>query len=95
MKNYYVYIMASESNIIYIGMTNNLIRRVVEHKNEIIDGFTKRYKCNKLVYFESSCDVKSVLEREKQLKRWGRCKKIYLIENSNPEWKDLSIGIDY
>lgn len=90
MKTYYVYIMASWSKVIYIGMTNNLVRRVYEHKHEIIDGFTKKYQCKRLVFFESSNDVDSILEREKQLKRWGRHKKLVLIKRMNPDWKDLS-----
>jgi putative endonuclease len=82
--------MASLGDVLYIGMTNDLDRRVFEHKNEIIDGFTKKYRCHKLVYFESLSDVKSILEREKQLKRWGRAKKMNLIKLMNPEMKDLS-----
>ncbi|AKM82322.1 MAG: excinuclease ABC subunit C, putative endonuclease [Berkelbacteria bacterium GW2011_GWE1_39_12] len=94
MKTYYVYIMASFSRVLYIGITNDLARRVYEHKNELNDGFTKRYKCKKLVYFESSSDVNSILEREKQLKRWRRDKKIFLIEKDNSEWKDLSTSLE-
>jgi len=94
VKTYYVYIMASFSRVLYIGITNDLARRVYEHKNELNDGFTKRYKCKKLVYFESSSDVNSILEREKQLKRWRRDKKIFLIEKDNSEWKDLSTSLE-
>ncbi|HBO60912.1 TPA: hypothetical protein DD449_04480 [Candidatus Berkelbacteria bacterium] len=86
--------MASFSRVLYIGITNDLARRVYEHKNELNDGFTKRYKCKKLVYFESSSDVNSILEREKQLKRWRRDKKIFLIEKDNSEWKDLSTSLE-
>ena len=82
--------MASDSRVLYIGMTNNLIRRDYEHKNEFIDGFTKKHKCKSLVYFERSNSIESVLEREKQLKRWSRTKKKELIESLNPAWKDLS-----
>ena len=89
MKLYYVYIMTSPSRVLYIGMTDNLERRVSEHKQELLKGFTSKYKCKILVYFESSNDVSAVLEREKQLKRWNRQKKIDLIEKMNPEWKDL------
>lgn len=89
-KTYYVYIMASLSDVLYIGMTNDLERRVFEHKNGVVDGFTKKYRCYRLVCFESSNDVKSVLEREKQLKRWSRSKKLNLIKLTNPEMKDLS-----
>lgn len=91
---YYVYIMASMSDVLYIGMTNNLGRRAYEHKNNLVDGFSKKYYCHRLVYFELSNDVKSILEREKQLKRWSRQKKIALINNINPEWKDLSASLE-
>lgn len=90
MKTYYVYIMSSASRVLYIGMTNNLLRRIYEHKNELIEGFSKKYKCKRLVYFDQSNDVKSILEREKQIKRWNRKKKIELINTLNPEWEDLS-----
>ena len=82
--------MASETGTLYIGMTNNLERRVYEHKNNLIDGFTKKYKCHRLIYFEPSNDVKVILEREKQIKRWSRTKKIALIKEINPAMKDLS-----
>jgi len=90
MKIYYIYIMASISGILYIGMTNDLEIRVFEHKHELTDGFTKKYKCKILVYFESSNDVKVILEREKQLKRWNRKKKLALIRATNPKLQDLS-----
>jgi len=92
MKTYYVYIMASYNEVLYIGMTNDLIRRIYEHKRELVDGFTKKYKCHSLLYYESSNDVNVILEREKQLKRWGRTKKLTLIKETNPELKDLSAG---
>ncbi len=92
MDYYYVYILASDSNsTIYIGMTNDLQRRINEHKSDAIDGFTKRYKVHKLVYYENCLDVKEAIKREKQLKKWNRQKKNHLIETLNPEWKDLSI----
>lgn len=91
-KTYYVYIMSSNSGVLYIGMTNNLERRVYEHKKELIEGFTKKYKCKKLIYFEESNDIQSILNREKQLKKWSRQKKIDLINTINPEMKDLSIN---
>jgi putative endonuclease len=90
MKEYYIYIMASFSGVLYIGMTNNLIRRVYEHQNELIDGFSKKYKCKKLIYFESSTDVNSIIAREKQIKKWSRIKKLNLIKMKNPDMKDLS-----
>jgi len=91
VNDYYVYIMASNTNsTIYIGMTNDLERRVLEHKSGIIDGFTKKYNVHKLVYFEKTLDVETAINREKQLKKWRREKKNLLIEGMNPEWKDLS-----
>ena len=91
-KNYYVYIMTNCKNtVLYIGVTNNLERRVYEHKNKLIEGFSKRYNLNKLVYFECSQDIVIAIEREKQLKGWLRSKKISLIESVNPNWNDLAI----
>ena len=88
---YYVYIMTNKYNsVVYTGMTNNLEKRIYQHKNKIIDGFTKRYNVNKLVYFEDTKDVKEALEREKQLKKWSRQKKNDLINSMNPTWADLS-----
>ena len=90
MKSYYVYILASKRNgTLYIGVTNSLIRRVYEHKNGLIEGFTKKYKVHNLVFYERFDDVKSAIRHEKQLKRWNRKWKIELIEKDNPEWKDL------
>ncbi|MBU1026534.1 MAG: GIY-YIG nuclease family protein [Candidatus Margulisbacteria bacterium] len=90
-KTYYIYILASKRNgTLYIGVTNNLERRIYEHKNGLIKGFTKKYNVNQLVYFEEYTDVKEALIREKRLKKWNRSWKIDLIEKSNPEWKDLS-----
>ncbi|MDR4504070.1 MAG: GIY-YIG nuclease family protein [Candidatus Scalindua sp.] len=90
MKQYYVYILASKRNgTLYIGITNDLIRRVYEHKNNLVEGFTKKYRVHRLVHFESTLDVKAAIEREKCIKRWKRSWKIELIEEHNPEWKDL------
>ena len=87
---YYVYIMASRRNgTLYIGVTNNLIKRVYEHKNDLVEGFTKKYGVHRLVYYEQSGDVKSAIEREKRLKAWKRRWKLRLIEEMNPEWNDL------
>ena len=86
---YYVYFLASKSRVLYTGMTNNLERRVFEHKNDQTDGFTKQYRCHRLVYFESYDQVENAIDREKQLKRWNRAKKLFLIERSNPTWEDL------
>ncbi|MDO9541615.1 MAG: GIY-YIG nuclease family protein [Kiritimatiellia bacterium] len=90
MKSYYVYILASKRNgTLYIGVTNSLIRRVYEHKNGLIDGFTKKYNVNRLIYYEQFDDVNSAIHFEKKLKKWNRKWKLVLIERENPEWKDL------
>jgi putative endonuclease len=90
MNQYYVYILASKKNgTIYIGVTNNLIRRVYEHKEGLIDGFTKKYNVKKLVYFEIYNDIYEAIKREKAMKKWLRKWKIELIEKTNPGWKDL------
>ena len=88
--SYFVYILANWNNkVIYIGVTNNLERRVYEHKNKLVDGFTKKYNINKLVYYEETADVKSAIQREKEIKKWRREKKNRLIESVNPEWNAL------
>ncbi len=90
-KRYYIYILASKRNgTLYIGVTNDLIRRVQEHQLKIIDGFTKKYNVDKLVYTEEYRDINEALAREKQLKRWNRKWKLELIEKINPQWNDLS-----
>jgi len=89
-KTYYVYIIINKLNsVFYIGVTNNLIRRIYEHKNKLQKGFTKKYNINKLVYYEEFVDPVSAIEREKQLKNWHRNWKINLIKKKNPEFKDL------
>ena len=94
MKNYYIYIMANKTNTtIYIGITSDIIKRVWEHKNKLVGGFTKRYNVNKLVYYEETTDVNSAIAREKQLKGWNRAKKNELIESINPNWDDLYDGV--
>jgi putative endonuclease len=87
---YSVYIVASKSHVIYIGMTNDLRRRAYEHKNDLTDGFTRQYRCHRLVYYESFDDVNKAIDREKQLKRWSGTKKVWLIERQNPRWEDLA-----
>jgi putative endonuclease len=90
MKSYYVYILASKKNgTLYIGVTNNLLRRVYEHKKKLIKGFTQKYSVDKLVYFEETTDIFSAITREKRLKSWKREWKIEFIESFNREWKDL------
>lgn len=89
---YYIYILASLSGTLYIGITNNLKRRIYEHKEGLIEGFSKKYKCIKLIYFEEYHDVNEAIAREKQLKNWRREKKESLIKRLNPSWKDLASG---
>ncbi|MBL7107439.1 MAG: GIY-YIG nuclease family protein [Phycisphaerae bacterium] len=90
MKNYYVYILASKKNgTIYIGITNNLAKRIYQHKTNLVEGFTKKYQVHNLVYFEYFVNVSSAINREKQLKKWNRQWKINLIEKENPQWHDL------
>ncbi len=91
MKQYYVYIMTNRKyGVLYTGVTNNLERRVDEHKRKLVPGFTSKYNCTKLVYYDFTNDVRSAIEREKQIKGWLRQKKVLLIESENPEWNDLS-----
>lgn len=90
MKTYYVYILASKKNgVLYIGVTNDLKKRVFQHKQGLLPGFTQKYHVHRLVYFEQCPDVKSVIQKEKQMKEWQRQWKIELIEKMNPEWSDL------
>ena len=87
---YYVYILTSQRNgTLYIGVTNDLVKRVYEHKQKLVDGFTKKYNIGMLVYYESTSDVISAITREKQIKHWNRAWKLWLIEKSNPNWEDL------
>ena len=94
-KQYYVYILASLSGVLYVGFTSDLKKRMFEHRNGLSDGFTKKYKCNLLVYFETGDSFEGVLAREKQIKGWRREKKVALIEKQNRGWKDLtnSLGV--
>ena len=90
MKRYFVYIMTNKpSGILYIGVTNDLIRRCYEHRNGMIDGFTKKYNCKMLIYYEAFDRIEDAILREKRLKKWNRQWKIELIEKSNPGWVDL------
>jgi putative endonuclease len=94
VKQYCIYILASQKNrTLYIGVTSNLIKRIQEHQQKIADGFTKRYKVDKLVYYEQTEDVISALVREKQMKKWNRSWKIRLIEKKNPKWRDLYLDL--
>ena len=87
---YYVYILASRPNgTLYIGVTNDLVRRVHEHRTDAADGFTRTYRVHRLVHFETTDDVTSAIHREKRLKEWKRAWKLALIEQANPDWRDL------
>ncbi len=89
-KAYFVYILASSRNgTLYIGVTNNLERRTYEHKNNAMKGFTQKYGVHRLVWYESTNNIESAIQREKQIKKWNRSWKIRLIEETNPQWKDL------
>ena len=88
---YYVYIMASKTRVIYTGMTNDLERRVYVHKHGLLPGFSRKYRCKRLVFFEDSPDVNAAIQREKQIKDWNRGKKVALIESMNPQWDDLCL----
>jgi len=90
-KTYYVYILTNwNDRVTYVGITNDLERRIWEHQNGAVEGFTKKYKIKKLVYFEETSDVSAAIEREKEIKRWRREKKNGLVNSMNPGWKDLS-----
>ncbi len=88
----YVYIMSNRSKTLYTGVTNNIERRVYEHKQKLVEGFTKRYNLTKLIYYETADDIRTAIQREKQIKGWLRRRKIDLIESANPQWFDLSDG---
>ena len=90
-RQYYVYILTNKSRTLYVGVTGDLQKRLHQHKEKSIEGFTKRYNITMLVYYEVTADVHSALAREKEIKGWRRNKKVALIESVNPEWKDLSL----
>ena len=95
LHQYYLYILSNKKNgTLYIGVSNNLERRMFEHKNKLVEGFTKTYSLDKLVYFEIFQFINDVIKREKRMKKWKRQWKINLIEKDNPEWKNLWIGLD-
>ena len=91
-KTYYVYILASKSRDLYIGMTSNLQKRTWEHREKVVDGYAEKFNIDRLIYFEETNDVMAAIEREKQLKNWRRSKKDMLINLKNPTWEDLSDG---
>jgi putative endonuclease len=91
-KTYYVYLLSNWNNkVLYIGVTNDLERRIYEHQHKLVHGFTEKYNVNKLVYYEQANDVISAISREKELKKWRREKKNALVNGVNPEWRDLSL----
>ena len=92
MRTFYVYIMAGKFRTLYTGVTNNLERRVLEHKRKLVPSFTSKYNINRLVYFETFGDIRVAIQREKQIKGWLRAKKVTLIVSGNPTWRDLSQG---
>ena len=92
MQEYFVYILSNITNTtLYIGMTNDLRRRIYEHQNKLVPGFTEKYNVNKLVYYEKTTDVNAAIQREKNLKKWNRAWKLELIKKNNPLFKDLSL----
>jgi len=94
MKQYHVYILTNKKRgVLYIGVTNDLVRRVQQHRDKVVPGFASRYNLVRLVYYESTGDVYSAIQREKQLKGWLRAKKISLIESQNPSWDDLAVDL--
>ena len=92
MNRYFIYILTNKSNTLYIGVTNNLRKRLYEHKNKLVEGFTKKYNLYKLIYFEEYQDVNEAIKREKQIKGWIRKRKIELIKIKNPTFNDLSLS---
>jgi putative endonuclease len=90
--SFYTYIMASNSGVLYVGVTSNLVARVAQHKERTVPGFTQRYNVTKLVWYESHNSVRAAIAREKEIKTWRRMKKVRLIETRNPTWRDLSLG---
>src|SRR5437867_2913426 len=89
-KQYYVYILTNASHNLYVGVTNNLERRVWEHKNKLVEGFTSKYNIGWLVWYDVTNDIREAIETEKRIKGWVRAKKVALIEETNPRWRDLS-----
>ncbi len=90
MKTLYVYILSSKAGVLYVGVSNDIKRRVYEHKRHLVEGFTDKYEVDRLVYFETKRSPTSAIKREKQIKAWRREKKVKLIDSINPDWEDLS-----
>ncbi|MGC2816803.1 MAG: GIY-YIG nuclease family protein [Candidatus Acidiferrum sp.] len=89
-RTFHVYLLASKSGVLYIGVTGNLSKRIFQHKQKLVPGFTQKYNVTKLVWFEPHSTARAAISREKEIKRWNRAKKIALIESLNPQWTDLS-----
>jgi putative endonuclease len=89
-RTFHVYLMASLSGVLYLGVTGNLFKRAYQHQHKLLPGFTSKYNCTKLVWFEPHSTARAAISREKEIKRWNRSKKIALIEDINPAWRDLS-----
>jgi putative endonuclease len=92
VRDYFVYVLGSKSGVLYVGVTSDLARRLFEHKQKLVEGFTSKYNVSRLVYFETFENITDAIAREKQIKGWRRSKKITLIELTNPTWRDLSEG---
>ena len=92
-RTFHVYLMASKSAVLYLGVTSDLPKRVGQHKQKLIPGFTQKYNVTKLIWFEPHSSIRTAISREKEIKKWGRSKKIALIESLNPEWNDLSLTL--
>ena len=90
-REYFVYILTNRTRTLYVGVINDLERRVYEHRNKLVPGFTRKYNVTWLAYFEQTSDIMAAIAREKEIKGWRRSKKVALIESANPEWKDLSL----
>ncbi len=95
MKRYYVYILTNASRTLYVGFTSDLARRVYEHKQKLVPGFTARYNITRLVYFEDTVNARAAIAREKEIKGWTRARKIALVSSANPAWRDLSEDGDF
>jgi putative endonuclease len=93
VKSYCVYILSSASGVLYTGVTNDLARRIEQHKQKLIPGFTQKYNVTRLVYFEIFGDIRLAIAREKEIKNWTRAKRVALIESKNPMWKDLAADV--
>jgi len=90
LSGFFVYLLASKSRTLYVGVTNDLARRMYEHKQGLVRGFSWKYNVDKLVYFETTSDILAAIAREKQIKGWRRERKVTLIESANPDWRDLA-----